>query len=68
MEAGNKVWLLIMAGTRFLSPAKKNYAVVELELLAIEWAVEKCRLYLAGTDFTVITNHKPLLGILNPMM
>lgn len=32
IEAGNKVRFLIMAGTRFLSPAKKNYAVVELEL------------------------------------
>ena len=54
-----------MAGSRFLSPAEKNYAVVELELLAIQWAVGKCRLYLAGTDFTVVTDHQPLLGILN---
>jgi hypothetical protein len=64
-EVGNKIPLLIMAGSRFLSPAEKNYAVVELELLAIQWAVEKCRLYLAGTDFTVVTDHQPLLGILN---
>lgn len=27
--------------------------------------MEKCQLYLAGTDFTVITDHQPLLGILN---
>ena len=54
-----------MAGSCFLSPVKKNYAVVELELLAIQWTVEKCRLYLAGTDFTVVTDHQPLLGILN---
>ena len=48
-----------------LSPAKKNYAVVELELLAIQWATENCRLYLTGTDFTTVTDHKLLLGILN---
>ena len=54
-----------MAGSRFLSPAEKNYAVVELELLAIQWAVKKCRLYLAGADFMVVTDHQPLLGIFN---
>ena len=42
-----------------------NYAVVKLELLAIQWAIEKCRLYLAGTEFTVVTDHQPLLGIIN---
>ena len=64
-EVCNKVSLLIMAGSQFLSPAKKNYAIAELELLVIQWAVEKCRLYLARTDFTVIMDHQPLLGILN---
>jgi hypothetical protein len=59
-EVCNKVSLLIMAGSQFLSPAKKNYAIAELELL-----VEKCRLYLARTDFMVIMDHQPLLGILN---
>jgi hypothetical protein len=42
-----------------------NYAVVELDFLAIQWAIEKCRLYLAGTEFTVVTDHQPLLGIIN---
>ena len=56
---------LITCGSRFLSEAEGNYAVVELELLAIQWAVKKCRLYLAGADFEVITDHQPLLGIMN---
>ena len=64
-EVGSKIPLLIQAGSRFLSPAEKNYAVVELKLLAIQLAIEKCRLYLAGTEFTVIKDHQPLLGILN---
>ena len=34
---------LITCGSRFLSAAEKNYAVCELELLGIQWAVEKCR-------------------------
>jgi hypothetical protein len=64
-DEGSKIPLLIMAGSRLLSPAEKNYAMVELELLAIQWAVEKCRLYLAGANFTVVTDHQPLLGIIN---
>ena len=56
---------LITCGSRFLSPAEKNYAVCELECLGIQWAIEKCRLYLLGAEFLVLTDHKPLLGILN---
>ena len=56
---------LITCGSRFLTSAEANYAVIELELLAIQWAVAKCRLYLAGADFQVITDHQPLLGVLN---
>ena len=51
--------------SRFLNDAEKNYAVVELELLAIQWAVQKCRLYVAGSNFTIITDHQPLIGIMN---
>ena len=56
---------LITAGSRYLGTAEVNYAVIELELLAIQWAVTKCRLYLAGTKFKIVTDHKPLLGIMN---
>jgi hypothetical protein len=39
---------LVTCGSRSLSPAEKSYAVVELEALAIKYAVEKCRYYLLG--------------------
>ena len=48
-----------------MSKDEGKCAVVELELLAIQWAVQKCRLYLAGTDFEVITDHQSLIGIMN---
>ena len=54
-----------MAGSRFLSQAEKNYAVIELELLAIQWATEKCPLYLAIADFTIVTDHQLLLRVLD---
>ena len=56
---------LVSCGSRFLSSAEANYAVIELELLAIQWAIAKSRLYLAGANFTVITDHQPLVGVLN---
>ena len=56
---------LVSCGSRFLSSAESNYAVIELELLAIQWAVQKCHLYLAGTKFTEITDHQPLVGVMN---
>jgi hypothetical protein len=55
---------LATCGSHSLSPAEKSYAVVELEALAIKYAVEKCRYYLLGMlKFTVWTDHRPLLGI-----
>ncbi|XP_059087680.1 uncharacterized protein K02A2.6-like [Tigriopus californicus] len=54
---------LIQCGSRYLSDAETRYAVCEIEALAVQWAVQKCRIYLLGMHFTVITDHRPLLGI-----
>lgn len=59
-------WRLIQCGSRFLGDAETKYAMVELECLAILWAVKKCRIFLAGLPkFTVVTDHRPLVPILN---
>ena len=36
-----------------------------MELLAVVWAVHKAHLYLAGTDFELVVDHRPLIPILN---
>ena len=36
----------------FLSKAQKNYAICELELLALQWAIDKSRMYLVGSLFS----------------
>eukprot|EP00095_Tigriopus_kingsejongensis_P000660 maker-scaffold311_size212931-snap-gene-1.16 protein:Tk00660 transcript:maker-scaffold311_size212931-snap-gene-1.16-mRNA-1 annotation:"hypothetical protein ETSY2_36450" len=57
---------LIQAGSRTLSVAEKNYATVELELLAVSWGVEKSSFYLKGiASFVVFTDHKPRLGLMS---
>ena len=59
-------WALIQAGSRFLSDTESRYAIIELELLAVAWAITKCHLFLAGLPhFKVITDHHPLVPILN---
>lgn len=49
---------LMQCGSRFLQEAEKRYAMIELEALAMIWAVTKCRLFLAGYSFTIVTDHK----------
>ena len=57
-------WKIVQAGSRFLSGAEERYAMVELELLAIAWACKKAAAFLEGVEFTIITDHKPLIPIL----
>ncbi len=55
---------LIQCGSTVLTPAQKNYATIELEGYAVKWAIEQCYYYLKGAKhFTVVTDHRPLLGL-----
>ena len=59
-------WTLTQAGSRFLSDAESRYAIIELEMLAVCWAILKCHTFLAGLQhFQVVTDHNPLIPILN---
>lgn len=59
-------WQLIQCGSRFLSDTETRYVTLELEALAIFWAIKKCDIFLAGLPhFLVITDHKPLIPLFN---
>ena len=59
-------WRPVRAGSRFLSEAETRYAMIELELVAVAWAVKKCNLFLDGLPhFDIKTDHAPLVPILN---
>ena len=55
-------WNLIQAGSQFLYNTESRYAVIELEMLAMCWAVSQCNLFLKGLQgFTINTDHNPLI-------
>merc|ERR1712173_461173 len=58
-------WRMIMAGGRFNNETESGYAPVEGELLGIASALHKTRYFISGDpQVTVITDHKPILNLL----
>ena len=51
---------IIAYASRALSDTEKRYSQTEKEALAIIWAVEHFHLFIYGSEFTLVTDHKPL--------
>ena len=65
-QGADGTWHLVQAGSRYLTDTESRYAVIELELLAVTWAIWKCTMFLTGLpQFEVWTDHNPLVPILN---
>ena len=50
--------------SRKLTETERRYAVLDKEALAIAFGLKKFHKYLYGRQFVIITDHKPLLGLL----
>ncbi|XP_029919926.1 uncharacterized protein LOC115368085 [Myripristis murdjan] len=46
--------------SRKLFPRETRYSAVELECLAVKWAIDSFRYYLLGREFTLETDHRAL--------
>ena len=51
--------------SKALTETQKGYVAIELESLAVAWAMEKFHHFLYGHEFTLETDQKPLEAILS---
>ena len=54
---------IIQFASRALTPTEAKYSQTEREALSVVFACEHFNMYVYGTSFTVITDHKPLTSI-----
>ena len=56
---------IVAYASRSLTDCESRYSQTEREALAVVWGIEHFHLYLYGSSFQVIKDHKPLETIFN---
>ena len=55
----------VMFVSRTLTDTETRYSQIELEFLVIVFGLTKLRKYILGTKFTLMTDHKPIVQLMN---
>jgi len=50
----------VASASKKLTPAERNYPIIEKECLALVWGIQRFEAYLYGVEFIVQTDHSPL--------
>ena len=56
---------IVALASRSLTPVEQRYSQTEREALSIAWGIQHFHLYLYGSDFEVVTDHRPLVSLFN---
>ena len=64
-DQSQHVWRPVNHTSRSLTPAEKNYGKTDGESLSVVHGVLSNKMYLYGIEFTVITDHLPLVSLYN---
>ena len=57
---------LVAYASRTLNAVERRYTQIERETLRVTWSIERFHVYLYGINFTVLTDHKPLISMFKP--
>ena len=58
-------WMPVFYASKVFSEVEQRYAQIEREALAVYNGLSRCHKYIYGKRITVVTDHKPLLGVFN---
>ena len=62
-ESQGDQYKIISYASRPLTPVERRYSQTDIEGLSLVWRIEHFRLFLIGSEFGIITDHKTLESI-----
>jgi len=62
-DGSDACWKPVYFASRKLSDPESRYATIEREALAVVWGVQRFRSFITGLEFSVVSDHKPLIQV-----